>query len=110
MPLLEATVEEILRCGTTVPFGDRRNLDDTTLLGARIPKDTGVFFLHNAPGVILPQVAANRAKYAAREAEKAVAAAPESQGAPDALSGYTGVMAVVYKPQKCYVRLRKVEL
>ncbi|PLN84686.1 cytochrome P450 [Aspergillus taichungensis] len=54
VPLLDATMEEILRCGGTVPIGDREAIRDTTLLGHRIPKGTLVFFLHNSHSMLRP--------------------------------------------------------
>lgn len=54
VPLLDATMEEILRCGGTVPIGDREATKDTTLLGHRIPKGTLVFFLHNSHSMLSP--------------------------------------------------------
>jgi cytochrome P450 len=52
VPLLDATMEEILRCGGTVPIGDREATRDTTLLGHRVPKGTLVFFLHNSHSIL----------------------------------------------------------
>ncbi|KAI8633447.1 cytochrome P450 [Xylariaceae sp. FL1651] len=60
---LDATIEEMLRCGGPIPIGDREALIDTTLLGYHIPKGTNVRFLHNGPGIRLPELEANKDKY-----------------------------------------------
>lgn len=54
LPYLEATMEEILRCGNTVPIVDRDAVQDTTLLGHFVPKGTHVFFLVNGPSFLEP--------------------------------------------------------
>jgi len=54
IPYLDAAMEELLRCGATVPLGDREATQDTVLLGHHIPKGTIVFFLHNGPGLLMP--------------------------------------------------------
>ena len=46
IPYLDAAVEEILRCGPTVPGTMRDCTVDTVILGHRIPKDTHVFFFN----------------------------------------------------------------
>ncbi|KAI0190595.1 cytochrome P450 [Astrocystis sublimbata] len=60
---VDATIEEMLRCGGPIPIGDREANFDTTLLGHHIPKGTNVRFLHNGPGVRLPELEANKHKY-----------------------------------------------
>ncbi|KAJ0118830.1 hypothetical protein J7T55_013085 [Diaporthe amygdali] len=54
IPYLEATMEEILRVGNTVPITDRDAVQDTTLLGHFVPKGTQVFFLANGPSFLEP--------------------------------------------------------
>ncbi|KAF2761845.1 cytochrome P450 [Pseudovirgaria hyperparasitica] len=65
IPYLEAVMEEVLRCGLTVPIGDREVVAESgaDLLGYRIPKGVIVFFLHNGPGMRIPESDANIAKY-----------------------------------------------
>ncbi|KAJ8131111.1 hypothetical protein O1611_g2515 [Lasiodiplodia mahajangana] len=62
-PYLDATMEEILRCGGTIPIGDREAIVDTILLGHHIPKGTKVRFLHNGPGIRRPELEINEKKY-----------------------------------------------
>ncbi|KAJ5248575.1 cytochrome P450 [Penicillium chermesinum] len=52
--LVDATMEEILRCGGTVPIMDREATRETTLLGHRIPKGTLIFFLQNSHSMLSP--------------------------------------------------------
>ncbi|OOF97565.1 hypothetical protein ASPCADRAFT_129245 [Aspergillus carbonarius ITEM 5010] len=66
IPLLDATMEEILRCGGTVPIGDREATKDTTLLGHRIPKGTLVFFLHNSHSILSPALEVDESRRSAR--------------------------------------------
>lgn len=54
IPYLEATMEEILRVGNTVPIVDREVVQDTTLLGHHIPKGTQVLFLNTGPSMLTP--------------------------------------------------------
>lgn len=54
IPYLEATIEEILRVGNTVPIVDRDAIQDTTLLGHFVPKGTHVFFLNTGPSFLEP--------------------------------------------------------
>lgn len=54
IPYLEATMEEILRVGNTVPIIDREVVQDTTLLGHHIPKGTQVLFLNTGPSMLTP--------------------------------------------------------
>ncbi|KAI0911987.1 cytochrome P450 [Ustulina deusta] len=60
---VDATIEEMLRCGGPIPIGDREALVDTMLLGYHIPKGTNVRFLHNGLGIRLPELEANKHKY-----------------------------------------------
>ncbi|PLB35829.1 cytochrome P450 [Aspergillus candidus] len=69
VPLLDATMEEILRCGGTVPIGDREAIRDTTLLGHRIPKGTLVFFLHNSHSMLLPALDVDDSRRSPRSLE-----------------------------------------
>ncbi|ROW13216.1 hypothetical protein VPNG_04881 [Cytospora leucostoma] len=54
LPYLEATMEEILRVGNTVPILDRDATQDTTLLGYPVPKGTHMFFLNTGPSMLTP--------------------------------------------------------
>lgn len=54
LPLLDATIEEILRYTSTVLISDREATTDIVLLGHRIPKGTLVFFLHNSHSILSP--------------------------------------------------------
>jgi cytochrome P450 len=54
VPYLEATMEEILRVGNTVPIVDRDAIQDTTILGHFVPKGTHVFFLNTGPSFLEP--------------------------------------------------------
>ncbi|KUI61652.1 Cytochrome P450 4V2 [Cytospora mali] len=54
VPYLEATMEEILRMGNTVPIVDREALQDTTLLGHHVPKGTQILFLSTGPSLLTP--------------------------------------------------------
>ncbi|KAJ8132968.1 hypothetical protein O1611_g656 [Lasiodiplodia mahajangana] len=51
IPYLDATMEEILRCSGTVPGVDRQAIQDTELLGHRIPKGTIVIMLGQGPSM-----------------------------------------------------------
>ncbi|KAJ5318340.1 hypothetical protein N7476_004760 [Penicillium atrosanguineum] len=66
IPLLDATIEEILRCGGTVPIGDREATTDTMLLGHRIPKGTLVFFLHNSHSILSPALEVDESRRSSR--------------------------------------------
>ncbi|KAI0111083.1 cytochrome P450 [Nemania sp. FL0031] len=74
VPYLDAAMEEILRCGGTIPIGDREAIVDTVLLGHHIPKGTKVRFLHNGPGIRRPELEVNEKKYEkdSNETEKAI--------------------------------------
>ncbi|KAK3659996.1 hypothetical protein LTR56_000922 [Elasticomyces elasticus] len=52
IPYLDATIEEVLRCGNTALASMRRAMQDTEILGHRIPKGTDVFLVNNGPGFI----------------------------------------------------------
>lgn len=54
IPYLDATIEEILRCGGTVPAVDRQAIQDTVLLGHHIPKGTSLLMLANGPSMFSP--------------------------------------------------------
>ncbi|KAK4243560.1 cytochrome P450 monooxygenase [Corynascus novoguineensis] len=54
VPYLEATLEEIHRCGGTTPIVDRQATIDTELLGHRIPKKTNVACLTMGPSMMEP--------------------------------------------------------
>ncbi|KAJ9307438.1 hypothetical protein DTO217A2_3120 [Paecilomyces variotii] len=69
VPLLEATMEEILRCGGTVPIMDREATKDTTLLGHRVPKGTLVFFLQNSHSMLSPALDVDQSRRSPRSRE-----------------------------------------
>jgi cytochrome P450 len=50
IPYLDATLEEILRCGQTAAGAMRVAKCDTDILGYHIPKGTDVFCMANGPG------------------------------------------------------------
>ncbi|KAB2573628.1 Steroid 17-alpha-hydroxylase/17,20 lyase [Lasiodiplodia theobromae] len=54
IPYLDATIEEILRCGGTVPAVDRQAIQDTVLLGHHVPKGTTILMLANGPSMFSP--------------------------------------------------------
>ncbi|KAF6811908.1 cytochrome p450 monooxygenase [Colletotrichum plurivorum] len=54
IPYLDATMEEILRCGGATPLVDREATCDTELLGHRIPKGTVVMCLSRGPSMLQP--------------------------------------------------------
>lgn len=54
IPLLDATLEEILRCAPTAPGVDRQAQCDTELLGHFIPKGTIVMCLSTGPSMMMP--------------------------------------------------------
>ncbi|KAK8061939.1 hypothetical protein PG994_008305 [Apiospora phragmitis] len=56
IPYLDAAVEEILRHANTIAFVVREALQDTTVLGRRIPKGTNVFMMANGPGYLKPNL------------------------------------------------------
>ncbi|KAK7711053.1 hypothetical protein SLS63_012755 [Diaporthe eres] len=54
IPYLDATMEEILRCGGATPLVDRQATCDTELLGHHIPKGTVVMCLSRGPSMLKP--------------------------------------------------------
>ncbi|KAH6701365.1 cytochrome P450 monooxygenase [Leptodontidium sp. MPI-SDFR-AT-0119] len=54
IPLLDATLEECLRCAPTAPGVDRQAQCDTELLGHFIPKGTIVMCLSTGPSMMAP--------------------------------------------------------
>ena len=54
IPYLDATLEEINRCGGTTPIVDRQAVVDTQLLGHHIPKKTNVACLTMGPTMMEP--------------------------------------------------------
>ncbi|KAF2120205.1 cytochrome P450 monooxygenase [Lophiotrema nucula] len=54
IPYLDATLEEIQRCGGTTPIIDREAVVDTQLLGQHIPKGTNVACLVMGPSMMEP--------------------------------------------------------
>lgn len=56
VPYLDAVVDEVLRHANAVAFVVRVALQDTTVLGCRIPKGTDVFLMANGPGYLEPNM------------------------------------------------------
>jgi cytochrome P450 len=56
IPYLDAVVEEILRHANTIAFVVRQALQDTTVLGHKIPKGTDVFLMANGAGYLEPNM------------------------------------------------------
>ncbi|KAH6635928.1 cytochrome P450 [Chaetomium tenue] len=56
IPYLDAVVEEVLRHANTIAFVVRRAMQDTTVLGRHIPKDTDVFLVANGAGYLEPNM------------------------------------------------------
>ncbi|KAK7724444.1 hypothetical protein SLS63_008701 [Diaporthe eres] len=54
IPILDAVIEETLRCAASVPVVDREAVVDTELLGHRIPKGTVVTCLVTGPSMTSP--------------------------------------------------------
>lgn len=54
IPYLDAVIEEILRCATTIPCIDRQTTVDTHILGHYIPKGTTMFILGSGPSIKSP--------------------------------------------------------
>ncbi|KAK5135427.1 hypothetical protein LTR08_005215 [Meristemomyces frigidus] len=52
VPYLDATLEEMHRCGGTASGNIRTTLEDTEVLGHLIPKGTDVFLMTNGPGYV----------------------------------------------------------
>ncbi|ROW09485.1 hypothetical protein VMCG_02153 [Cytospora schulzeri] len=74
IPYLEATMEEILRVGNTVPIVDREVMQDTTLLGHHVPKGTQVLFLNTGPSMLAPAFDVNDSKRSPRARQAKVRA------------------------------------
>ncbi|GAP91337.1 putative cytochrome p450 [Rosellinia necatrix] len=56
VPYLDAVVEEVLRHANTIDFVAREALEDTTVLGHRIPKGTNLFLMANGAGYLRPNL------------------------------------------------------
>lgn len=71
IPFLDAVMEEILRCGGTVPGVDRVALSDTQVFGYHIPKGTSVLMSSMGPGMLEPgfDVDENRRSESSRHAK-----------------------------------------
>ncbi|OLN86849.1 Cytochrome P450 1A1-like protein 1 [Colletotrichum chlorophyti] len=54
IPYLDATMEEILRCGGAAPIVDREATCDTELLGHHVPKGTVVMVLSRGASILKP--------------------------------------------------------
>jgi len=57
IPYLDASIEEILRCGPTVPGAMRECMVDTVVLGHQIPKGTQVFLFNQGASFREPSLA-----------------------------------------------------
>ncbi|EXA30691.1 hypothetical protein FOVG_17956 [Fusarium oxysporum f. sp. pisi HDV247] len=57
VPYLDATIEEILRCATTIAMVVREATADTELLGHQIPKGTTVIIAGHGPSILSPAMA-----------------------------------------------------
>ncbi|KAK9425302.1 putative Cytochrome P450 [Seiridium unicorne] len=180
IPYLDAVMEEILRCGGTVPGVDREAQCDTEVLGYPIAKGTVVLMSGMGPSMLEPgididesrrsetsQTAKSEGRFRAWDVDEIGKFKPErwlipaadgsgndgesqfdsaagpqlafglgTRGCygkrlaylelrilitmilwnfellrtPEKLSGYDAIAGVTYKPQHCYVRLRKVLL
>ncbi|TDZ40087.1 Cytochrome P450 monooxygenase TRI13 [Colletotrichum spinosum] len=62
IPYLDATMEEILRCGGAAPLVDREATCDTELLGHRVPRGTVVMCLSRGPSVLRPALPVDESK------------------------------------------------
>ncbi|KAJ8122496.1 hypothetical protein ONZ43_g1324 [Nemania bipapillata] len=89
---LDAVMEEILRCGGTIPIGDREAIVDTVLLGHRIPKGTKVRFLHNGPGIRRPELEVNERKYNL--------CSPDSKEVEKVIPGWDNQDVDLFKPER----------
>ncbi|KAI0862939.1 cytochrome P450 [Xylaria cubensis] len=67
---LDATVEETLRCGASVPVVDRQAVVDTQLLGYHIPKGTVVTCLVTGPSMTSPAFAVEASRRSGGVGEK----------------------------------------
>ncbi|KAK8086610.1 cytochrome P450 [Apiospora phragmitis] len=56
VPYLDAVVEEATRHANTAAFVARKAMQDTTVLGRRIPKGTDVLLMANGPGYLEPNM------------------------------------------------------
>jgi cytochrome P450 len=74
-PLIDATVEEILRCATPLHGTSRKATVDTQILGYHVPKGTDVFFMINGPGYLMP----DEIGHSIRESDRS-ASSRESKG------------------------------
>ncbi len=59
VPLLDAVIEETIRCSHIVPVTAREALVNTQILGHHIPKGTHVYLLSNGPSFLLPALDVN---------------------------------------------------
>ncbi|KAK8094122.1 hypothetical protein PG997_000807 [Apiospora hydei] len=75
VPYLDAVVEEITRHANTIAFVARRAMQDTTVLGQRIPKGTDVLLMANGPGYLEPNMRIDEDK-SGGDAENAVMRSP----------------------------------
>jgi cytochrome P450 len=62
VPLLDATIEEILRMGGTTTLLERQCNTDTTLLGHHIPKGTLLIMAQRGPSITTPGQTKNASK------------------------------------------------
>ncbi|KAI6779695.1 uncharacterized protein J7T54_005725 [Emericellopsis cladophorae] len=62
VPLLDATIEEILRLGGTTTFLERQCNSDTTLLGHHVPKGTLLIMAQRGPSITAPSQTKNASK------------------------------------------------
>ena len=62
VPYLDAFIEELLRCCTTVPTVIRMATRDTVILGHHIPKGTDVLMLTNGPSYLSPAMLVDESK------------------------------------------------
>ncbi|KAK8038815.1 hypothetical protein PG993_007226 [Apiospora rasikravindrae] len=74
VPYLDAVVEEITRHANTIAFVARKAMQDTTVLGQRIPKGTDVLLMANGPGYLEPNMRIDEDK--GGDAENAVKRSP----------------------------------
>lgn len=74
-PYLDCVVEEVLHHANTIDFVSREALQDTTVLGHRIPKGTNVFLMASGAGYLQPGIVlddAIRSPGAQRQGSKAL--------------------------------------
>lgn len=77
VPYLEATIEEILRVGNTVPIIDREAVHDTTLQGYRIPKGTQMLFLNTGPSMLTPTIGMDESRLGPQDRQVKIRAWPD---------------------------------